>query len=506
MSDNTLRIKNLDKSFPGVHALNNISFEAVPGEVLGLVGVNGAGKSTLMNILGGILQPDSGEILIRGKSETIKNPHIAEQLGIAFIQQEIQVFDNLTVFENVLATDMGKWKHSKAFPFLNKPKMREEASRYLKMLGSDINVNLKGYQLSVGEQQMVQIARALSQGGEILLFDEPTTSLSEREKENLFTIIRKLKDSGLIIIYITHYLDEIFEICDRVVVMRDGEKSGEDSVQNLDKKKIINFMIGRDIEELADHHEQLKGETIMTVKGLSGEKLPKDVSFSLYKGEVLGIWGLMGSGRTETIRTLLGFDRKKSGEILFAENEGLKPVTKKELQRSIGYVTESRHYDGLFLPMPIWQNITSVNILKFASRYLRFLNNKNERTTALDYMQLVNVKAVDEAMIVSKLSGGNQQKVIIAKWFSKNTSIIIMDEPTKGIDVSAKVEIQKLIRSKAAEGMSFIVVSSEMEEIMMLCDRIVCLSDGVSIKAIEKHEFSKDSLTSGIIRKELQNA
>jgi ABC-type sugar transport system ATPase subunit len=500
----SLRIAHLDKSFPGVHALDDVSINAKAGEILGLIGVNGAGKSTLMNILGGILQPDKGEIIIDGKSVSIKNPRAAEELGIAFIQQEIQLFYNLSVFENIFIADLNKWRKSKSLPFLDILKLKKEAKKYLQMLGCDINVNVKASSLAVGEQQMVQIARALSQGGRILLFDEPTSSLSLKEKQSLFDIINKLKESHIIIIYISHHLDEIFELCDRAVVLRDGKVTGQGITSELTKEKIINFMLGHDIEQFTEYEKRTSNEKILEVRNLSGEKYPSDISFSLNKGEVLGIWGLLGSGRTELIRTLLDFDKKKSGQVFFGEDGELKPITGKSFFHKVGYITEGRHYDGLFLNMPIWENITSVYLSKFATKFLNFLKVKDEKQTAVQSINQVNVKAVNEDMIVSKMSGGNQQKVVISKWFIKEPKIIFMDEPTKGVDVGAKAEIQRLIHKMASEGVSFVVVSSEIEEIMSLSDRIIVLHQGKLVAEVNKRDFSKDNLMKGIIGGESQ--
>lgn len=493
-----LQIKNISKYFPGVKALNNVSFDAYTREVLGLVGVNGAGKSTLLNILGGIIKPDEGEVIIEGHKVEIRNPRIAKDLGIAFIQQEIQVFDDLKVFENILISDLYKWRSTKALPFLNINKLRTESKKYLDMLGCNIDVNTRAASLSIGEKQMVQISRALSQGGNILLFDEPTSSLATKEKQSLFEIIKKLRASNLVIIYITHYLDEIFEICDKVIVLRDGQVTGKENVNDINKKNLINYMVGHDIKKMAGYKSMQTGKKILEVTNITGEKLPKDVSFSLRKGEILGVWGLMGSGRTELFRTLLGFDKMRKGQIRYRENGNLKQKKSKQFFKNTGYVTEERHFSGLFLQMPLWKNMSSVCLKKFASRYLRILRSKKEKNAAREYINKVNISAVNEDMLAYQLSGGNQQKVVLAKWFMKKPEVLFMDEPTKGVDVSAKAEIQKLIFEMAKSGISFVIVSSELEEIMYLCDRIIVLYDGKSVSEVSKEDFSKDKLMSDI--------
>lgn len=494
----SLQIDQLSRGFPGVQALDGVSITAYAGQVLGLVGVNGAGKSTLMNLLGGILQPDSGRILIEGVEVKIPNPRAAEDLGIAFIQQEIQVFDTLRVFENIYIADLNKWKKAGIFPFINKNELRRNALTYLELLGCDIDVNRFVGRLTVGEKQMIQIARALSQGGKILLFDEPTASLSTKEKERLFDVIRKLRDSGITIIYISHYLDEIFEICDRAIVLRDGAVTGGDRVDRLTKKMLVKYMIGRDIEEITEQRRPSLGEVLLEVKDVSGERLPLNVGFSLREGEILGVWGLMGSGRTELMRTLLGFDRMASGRVFYRVEDKLVPVRGSELFRYSGYLTEGRHHDGLFLQMPLWQNITSAALDRFSSGITRVLNKGKERSSAREYMGRVNVKATSEEMLTYQLSGGNQQKVIIAKWFMKDPKILFMDEPTKGVDVGAKVEIQRMIFERANSGTAFVIVSSEMEEMMALCDRMIVLHNGCLVSEIEKDEFSKERLMSDL--------
>ena len=494
-----LNIDHLSKSFPGVKALDDVSISAKNGEILGLIGVNGAGKSTLMNILGGILTPDSGEIKINGESVEIKDPTKAEDLGIAFIQQEIQLFENLSVLENILISDLKKWRAAKPLPFLDMRKLAKEAKKYLEMLGSDIDVNSLVSELAVGEQQMVQIARALSQGGKILLFDEPTSSLSLNEKENLFKLIKKLKKSNIIIFYISHHLDEIFELCDRVVVLRDGKVTGEAKIENITKDQVIHYMLGRDIERTVQFNNQFDGKVILEIKDLCGERLPKNISFSLKEGEVLGIWGLLGSGRTELVRTILGLDKKKSGEVLFGMNGDLQPINSRNLYKYIGYVTEGRHFDGLFLEMPIWQNISSVFLKKFATRKMKLLNVPDEKLTAAQSIKQVNVSAVNENMLVKKLSGGNQQKIAFSKWFIKTPKILLLDEPTKGVDIGAKVEIQNLISKMASDGVSFIVISSEIEEIISLSNRIIVIHHGEIVSELSKEEISKDNLMKGTI-------
>jgi len=503
----SLELKNISKSFPGVKALADVSFTASPGRVCGIVGVNGAGKSTMMNILGGLLQPDDGgQIFINGQEVRIENPKAATDLGIAFIQQEIQVFDTMLVYENVLAADFDKWRKGKRSLVLDRKAMRKEAQKYLDALGSSISVDAPVYSLTVGEKQLLQIARALSQGGQILLFDEPTSSLSDNEIAKLFEIIGKLRDQGYIIFYISHFLDEILSLCDNVIVLRDGRKTGDALVSDIDKEKLVSMMLGYMVEGSARSSVRKQNDIVLRAEHISGIRLPKDVSFDLHKGEILGVWGLLGSGRSELFNAMLGIDKMTNGKLYYAENGKLEETTSKKLYKHIGYLTEGRHYDGLFLDMTIGNNITSSDIGRFASKFLGTLNTKKENEESRSLMKQVNVKATNEKMIVSKLSGGNQQKVIIAKWFLKNPDILFMDEPTKGVDIGAKTEIQNLIFEKSEKGMSFVIISSELEEIMSLCDRIIVIYEGRLVGEVSKSDFSKDSLMKGIVSQEGNHA
>ncbi len=499
INGSVLQLKNISKIYPGVRALNDVSFEAKSGEILGLLGVNGAGKSTMMNVIGGLIQPDEGNILINHEKVEITNPEKAKELGIAFIQQEIQIFDNLMIYENVFITELNDYYVSKHIPFVKHSELIKQAKKYLDMLGLQIPVTTKMSRLSVGEQQMVQIARALSQGGRIILFDEPTSSLTGKEKEILFKTIRKLKDSGYIIIYITHYLEEVYDICDRIVVLKDGELAGSEVLEGLPRDKIVHMMLGKEISQVANEDRKIAAEKVLEVNNLSGKKLPKNVSFHLSKGEILGIWGLMGSGRTEMIRTILGLDKKKNGEIRINVNGSMKKVSGRELFKYTSYLTESRHFDGLFPKMPLWKNITVSSLDRYSTKYLKILNEKSEKEAALEEIEKINVKTADENVLARNLSGGNQQKMIMARWFLKNTDILFLDEPTKGVDVGSKVEIQNIIFEKARTGKSFIIISSEMDEIMALCDRIIVLRKGEQVTELTKEQFSKTNLMKDIV-------
>jgi len=480
-----------------VKALTDVSFDLYSGEVLALMGVNGAGKSTLMNVLGGIHQPDKGEVFINGEEVRIDDPIRAKELGIAFIQQEIKIFENLSVFENIFITEL------KGVYLPGKP--RKEAKRYLDMLGLDINVNTKMSRLSVGEQQMVQIARALSQGGKIILFDEPTSSLSDVEKQNLFDTIRKLRDSGIAIVYITHYLDEVFEICDKAIVLRDGMLVGECSIHNTDKHQIISMMLGAAIDMEVEQRvfDESRADIVLEVENLTGKRgKPDDVSFCLRRGEILGIWGLLGSGRTEIIRNLLALDVPKNGRVKYMNSDSLVPVRGKALHKKAAYLTEGRHYDGMFANMPLWVNVTSTRLERFTKGAFKIMDVASERQESTKYLDDMNVAYTGETMLAKNLSGGNQQKMILSKWFMKEANIFFLDEPTKGVDVGAKMEIHRLIFDRAEKGNSFIVISSEFEEIMAMCDRILVINHGKLVNEVTKEDFSKETLMKDIVEGE----
>ena len=488
-----LEMNHITKQFPGVRALDNVTLKAEPGRILALIGINGAGKSTLMNILGGILKQDEGEILIDGKSISMASPKDAEKYGIAFIHQEPLFFASMSVAQNIFIGNLFKG----AVPFLtDNAKAEKEAKKYLQLLGAeDINPHAAMEDITIGARQMVEIARALAMGANIIIFDEPTSSLSLYEKNKLFSVIGKLKTEGKTIIYISHFLDEIAELCDDYLVLRDGKMSGTGVVEGLQKSDLVAMIIGQKptaVEKKAANHTS--AEVILKVDNIVSGNLLRGVNFELKKGEILGIWGLMGSGRTELVRAMLGLDRIDAGEVFLMENGKLTKIKKTSLLRKVGYVTESRHYDGLFLDMDITMNCTAAKLDSYCSKKAKFIDTRREAEETRELIRKLNIKVPDENTLASQLSGGNQQKVVFAKWLNKGAPILILDEPTRGVDVGSKLEIYKTIKKIAEDGTSVILISSEVDEMVDLSDRVIVLQGGKIVDSVEGCDINNNHL------------
>ena len=489
-----LEMNHITKQFPGVRALDDVTLKAEPGRILALIGINGAGKSTLMNILGGILKQDEGEILIDGKSISMNSPKDAEKNGIAFIHQEPLFFASMSVAQNIFIGNLFK----SSMPFLtDNRKTEKEAKKYLELLGAnDINPHAAMEDITIGARQMVEIARALAMGANIIIFDEPTSSLSLYEKNKLFEVINKLRKEGKIIIYISHFLDEITELCDDYLVLRDGKMSGAGAVLGLQKADLVTMIIG---QKPAAVEKKTAGnrsdQVVLKVKHVASGNLLKGVDFELKKGEILGIWGLMGSGRTELIRAMLGLDRIDDGEVFFLNEAGsLSKIKKNALLKKVGYVTESRHYDGLFLDMDITNNCTAAKLESYCSKKLKFVNVNKEVEETRRLIKQLNIKVPNEKTRASQLSGGNQQKVVFAKWLNKGAPVLILDEPTRGVDVGSKMEIYKIIRKIAADGTSVLLISSEVDEMVDLSDRVIVLQDGRIVDSVEGLAINNNNL------------
>ena len=468
----TLSIIGVSKRFPGVQALDNVNFSVSEGQVHGIVGENGAGKSTLIKILMGVYQMDSGTILINGNPVHINNPLDARHFGLNAVYQEVVIAPELSVGENFFT---GKLPINR-LGVVNWKKIYTESEKTLHSLGIDVNPKDVISSLTPGEQAMVTIAKIVRDQAKYVIFDEPTARLTNEESDQLFEIIKRLKQNNIGVIYISHYLEEIFNICDQVTVLRDGCLVGMHQIDQVNEDQLISMMVGRKITEMYFIEHIDPGEVILEVKNISKESTFKNISFSLRKGEVLGIFGLMGSGRTQVLRTLFGAEKIDYGEILLKG----KPVSFKTpfnaINHGIALVPEDRKLEGLAFPLSVKINI-NIASYDIISRF-GFVNSKKETIRSQEMVDKLNIRTPNLEQILLYLSGGNQQKVAIAKWLCKNTEILLLDEPTTGVDVAAKVEIYRLIEALIHEGKSVILCSSYLPEVMGLSNRILVMAEG----------------------------
>jgi ribose transport system ATP-binding protein len=466
-----LQMQGIDKSFPGVQALSDVSLTLHRGEVLGIVGENGAGKSTLIKVLGGAHLPDRGQILLNAAPVLFRSPSAAQQAGVSIIYQEFNLIPDLTVRENIF---LGR-EQTRA-GFIRAGVEQEEARKLFQKLGLPIDPEARCRTLTVAQQQMVEIAKALLVNAQILVMDEPTAALTSQEVKHLMAIIKELRARGLGIIYISHRLDEIFATADRVMVLRDGRHVGSDTVAAMSRQRLIELMVGRPLEAEFPKHAAARGAERLRVEGLSKGDTVRDVSFSAYSGEVLGFAGLAGAGRTETMRCVFGADVLDAGQIYV---DGL-PVSIRHPRHAIRHriclLTEDRKGQGLILAHSVRHNFGLPNL----DRLVRgpFLDQRRERAELNQYVRDLKIRVTSTEQTAATLSGGNQQKVVLAKWLAKNTDIIIFDEPTRGIDVGAKYEIYLLMNRLAAEGKAVIMISSELPEVLGMSDRIIVMHEG----------------------------
>jgi ribose transport system ATP-binding protein len=467
-----LEVRKISKSFPGVRALNNVDLRIWPGEVHALMGENGAGKSTLMKILSGAYRTDSGQILIDGKAVQFRSPYDARLAGIGIIYQELTVAPNLTVTGNVfLGSELKRLGFMK-----DTVTMDRKTQEVLNRLGARFRAPDRAAHLVVAEQQQVEIARALFHKSRVLVMDEPTAALSDRETERLFEIVRQLRSEGLAIIYISHRMAEVYELADRLSVLRDGEYVGELKRAEFSADKVIEMMVGRRIEEFYERASHTPGPIVLDVKDVGDGKRVKHASFQLRKGEVVGLAGLVGAGRTELARLVFGADKRKSGEI-FLNGQKLKINRPLDAIRSgIGYVPEDRKLQGVFLQMSSAANITMNIIGRNAVGGILNFGKLKERATA--EIEAMHVRTASLASVAGGLSGGNQQKLLLARWLEINPKVLLLDEPTRGVDVGAKAEIYALIQRLVEKGMAVLFISSELPEVVGVCDRVLVMREG----------------------------
>jgi len=467
-----ITLLNINKEFPGVKALNNVSFELYSGEVHALVGENGAGKSTLIKILSGAYSKDSGKIIFNTKNLEKMNPHISHELGIQTIYQERNLIPYLTVAENIYISRLPKRK----IGIVNWKKLNEDCGLLLKSIGVEIPPKTIVSTLSSAKQQQIEIAKALSAKSKVIIMDEPTASLARNEINQLFEIIRNLKNRGISIIYISHRLDEIFEISDRATILRDGETQGTFHSINLTKNKLISLMVGKKVDFSKRIRSRAKGELILEVKNLSRKGVLDNISFNLHKGEILGIAGMVGSGRTELARAIFGVDRIDEGKIILNDKEIKKNAPSKAKELGIGLIPEERKFDGIIPTMDVKKNITITDLKKIRAGW--FLGLEKEKKIAKNYVNELRIATPNINQLVDCLSGGNQQKLVLAKWLFADVDLFIFDEPTKGIDVGAKQEIYEIIDNLAKNQKGIIVISSELEEIIHISDRVIVMNSG----------------------------
>ena len=484
-----LTMKNIKKSFSGVAALKNAELELNKGEVVALMGENGAGKSTLMKILTGIYSKDEGTVTFEGKEVEYKSVSESEEAGIAIVHQELNMMNDLTVAQNLFIG-----KERKKGIFIDDAKMAEDAKELFKKLNVDINPNVKIGNLTVGKQQMVEIAKAISTNAKVIVFDEPTAALTDSEIEELFKVINDLRAKGTGIIYISHRMDEITVISDKVIVMRDGEYVGTLVTKECTKDDIIKMMVGRTVfmEPKTKSDVAADAEVVLRCENLNRGKHVRDVSFDLRKGEILGFSGLMGAGRTEVARLIFGADPMDSGKIYIHGKEVSIKSTKDAVNAGIGYLSEDRKRYGLLVDKSVEENTCLSSLEKFTKGL--FIDGSKSKTVSEKYVQELRTKTPSVTQIIKKLSGGNQQKVVIAKWLVKDSEILIFDEPTRGIDVGAKSEIYDLMERLVKEGKSIIMISSELPEVLRMSDRVVVMCEGRITGCLDISEASQEGI------------
>ncbi len=488
MAEVLLEMTGIQKYFPGVHALDDATLCVNKGEVHALVGENGAGKSTLMKVLSGIYKKDSGTIKFRGVEVEPSDPKHAQALGIGIIHQELNLMPHLSVAQNIFIG-----KEPVRGLFIDQSSENKQAREMLSALNVDVDPSVKAGRLTVAMQQMVEIAKALSYDSELLIMDEPTAALTESEIQELFKVIRDLRDKGHGIIYISHRLDELPQISDRITVMRDGQYVGTEETKSVTKEKIISMMVGRTIYEKPKAQSTVEADApvILKVEHMMGNNV-KDVSFELRKGEILGFAGLMGAGRTETMRALFGADHSTGGEVYVNGRKVDIKSPSDAIAHGICYLSEDRKAFGLAVGLSVRDNCVMANLGEFMSG--PFTNDKKIDDITAEYVKKIDIKTPSGKQLVKNLSGGNQQKIVIAKWLIKNSDVLIFDEPTRGIDVGAKQEIYKLMNMLASEGKSIIMISSEMPELLRMSDRLIVMCEGCVTGELDIAEVTQEKI------------
>ncbi len=494
MPEPILHFDRISKSFFGVPALCDVTFALPQGHVVGLIGENGAGKTTLMNILGGVLAPDHGTMTLRGAGYAPRNPAQATRAGVAFIHQELNLFTNLSIADNIF---IDRYPRLGKSPFLNKPLAKRRTKQLLESLNLDLVPETLVDRLAPGERQLVEIAKALSTGAEIILFDEPTTSLTASETQRLFSIIRDLRAQGKSMIYISHNLGNVLQLADEIVVLRDGRVVDAGPRQDFTIDRMIARMVGRDLSQMFPARTSKPlDEVVLDVQGLSQPGVVRDIHLTLHRAEVLGLFGLMGSGRSELARILFGLGPFEQGQVLFHGVSRRRGSARDSIGRGVAFVTENRRDEGLLMDATVVDNVGLVALPAFAAtRFPRLVRHHRLRDAVTRVAESLQIKSGPAARTLAKnLSGGNQQKVVIGKWLLSQSAVFLMDEPTRGIDVGARHEIYRIINDLAAQGAGVLLISSELEELMGLCDRIVVMSKGAVQGRFERGAFNQERI------------
>lgn len=490
MSDEpVIEMKGISRSFSGNKVLDQVDFQLLPGEIHALMGENGAGKSTLIKILTGIYERDAGKVFIKGKEVHFKNPKEAEQFGIAVIHQELNIIPYLTVYENMF---LGKELTVGRFGITKDKEMKRKTKEYLNRLGIEIDPNMEAGNLSVGQQQMIEIARAVAADTEVLIMDEPTAALTEREIEALFKVISSLKKQGVGIVYVSHRMEEIFQICDRISVLRDGQFIGTKEVAKTNFDEIVKLMVGRQLGERFPERDTKIGQERFKVENLTSKGSFENIRFSVHQGEIVGVAGLMGAGRSEIMQAIFGYRKMDGGKVFIDGKEMTIKSPYDAIKAGIAFVTEDRKSQGLILELSVRENLSITTLDKISKNSL--ISSKTEISLADEMIEKLHVKTSGREISVKSLSGGNQQKIVIGKWLGIHPKILILDEPTRGVDVGAKKEIYQLMNDLTKQGVSIIMVSSELPEILGMSDRILVIHEGKLAAELDKSEANQENI------------
>lgn len=487
MAEKILEIQHISKSFPGVKALDDVSFSVTRGNIHALVGENGAGKSTLIKVLAGIYHPDEGELVLEGKKVTFKTPSESQTAGIRVVHQELKLVNTLTVTENIFLGNLMYKNH-----LVDWKGMEKAAKEMLESMGVAIDVNEIVDNLSVAKQQIVEICKAINGECKVLIMDEPSATITLKEQEVMFKIVRQLRDKGVSIIYISHRLEEIFDLADDVTVLRDGKQIQTMPVKDVDRKGLIALMVGR---ELTNEYPKIQveiGEMALEAKNICRKGVLNNVSINVHRGEIIGIAGLVGAGRTETARAILGIDKMDSGEVYLYGKKIVNRSFSEAISRGLGLVPEDRKVEGILPIMSVKNNISIVNIDEIIQGGV--IRDKLEDQFARDYIKKLNISTPTPETEIQYLSGGNQQKVVIARWMMQNSDVIILDEPTRGVDVGAKAEIYELMNEMIKEGKAVIMISSELPEILGMSDRVFVMHDGDMVGELSREEATQEKI------------